>query len=29
MIDREALDWAVEEVRAVFAQLGDGLKRAA
>ena len=29
VIDREALDWAVEEVRAVFAQLGDGLKRAA
>jgi len=29
VIDREALDWAVEEVRAVFAQLGDGLRRAA
>ena len=29
VIDREALDWAVEEVRAVFAQFGDGLKRAA
>jgi len=29
MIDRETLDWAVEEVRAVFAELGDGLKRAA
>ncbi len=29
VIDRDALDWAVEEVRAVFAQLGDGLKRAA
>ena len=29
VIDREALDWAVEEVRAVFAELGDGLKRAA
>src|SRR5580765_3296539 len=28
-IDRETLDWAVEEVRAVFAELGDGLKRAA
>jgi ornithine--oxo-acid transaminase len=29
VIDRDALDWAVEEVRAVFAELGDGLKRAA
>ncbi len=29
VIDRNALDWAVEEVRAVFAELGDGLKRAA
>ncbi|HYR00692.1 MAG TPA: ornithine--oxo-acid transaminase [Casimicrobiaceae bacterium] len=29
VIDREALDWAVEEVRAVFAELGDGLRRAA
>ena len=29
VIDRESLDWAVEEVRAVFAELGDGLKRAA
>jgi len=28
-IDRETLDWAVEEVRAVFAELGDGLRRAA
>jgi ornithine--oxo-acid transaminase len=28
-IDRQTLDWAVEEVRAVFAELGDGLKRAA
>jgi len=28
-IDAETLDWAVEEVRAVFAELGDGLKRAA
>lgn len=28
-IDRETLDWAVEEVRAVFMELGDGLKRAA
>ena len=28
-IERETLDWAVEEVRAVFAELGDGLKRAA
>jgi len=28
-IDSETLDWAVEEVRAVFAELGDGLKRAA
>jgi len=28
-IDRETIDWAVEEVRAVFAELGDGLKRAA
>ena len=25
-IDRETLDWAVEEVRAVFAELGDGLQ---
>jgi ornithine--oxo-acid transaminase len=29
VIEREALDWAVEEVRAVFAELGDGLRRAA
>jgi ornithine--oxo-acid transaminase len=29
VIEREALEWAVEEVRAVFAELGDGLKRAA
>jgi ornithine--oxo-acid transaminase len=29
VIERDALDWAVEEVRAVFAGLGDGLKRAA
>jgi ornithine--oxo-acid transaminase len=29
VIDRETLDWAFEEVRAVFAELGDGLKRAA
>jgi len=28
-IDRDAIDWAVEEVRAVFAELGDGLRRAA
>jgi ornithine--oxo-acid transaminase len=28
-IGRETLDWAVDEVRAVFAELGDGLKRAA
>ena len=28
-IDRETLDWAVEEVRAVFVELGGGLKRAA
>ncbi len=28
-IERETIDWAVEEVRAVFAELGDGLKRAA
>jgi len=28
-IDRETLDWAVEEVRAVFTELGDGLRRAA
>ncbi len=28
VIERDALDWAVEEVRAVFAGLGDGLKRA-
>ncbi len=29
VIDRDAIDWAVEEVRAVFAELGDGLRRAA
>jgi ornithine--oxo-acid transaminase len=29
VIDREALDWAVEEVRAVFVELGGGLMRAA
>jgi ornithine--oxo-acid transaminase len=28
-IERETLDWALEETRAVFAELGDGLKRAA
>jgi ornithine--oxo-acid transaminase len=28
-VERSALDWAVEEVRAVFAELGDGMKRAA
>jgi ornithine--oxo-acid transaminase len=28
-IERDTLDWAVEEVRAVFAELGDGLRRAA
>jgi ornithine--oxo-acid transaminase len=28
VIDRESLGWAIEEVRAVFAELGDGLKRA-
>ena len=28
-IDRETLDWAVEEVRAVFIELGGGLRRAA
>jgi ornithine--oxo-acid transaminase len=28
-IERETLDWAVEETRAVFAELGDGLRRAA
>ena len=28
-IDRETLDWAVEEVRAVFMELGGGLRRAA
>jgi ornithine--oxo-acid transaminase len=28
-IDRETLDWAVEEVRAVFLELGGGLRRAA
>jgi ornithine--oxo-acid transaminase len=28
-IERETLDWAVEEVRAVFVELGDGLRRAA
>ncbi len=28
-IDRETLDWAVEEVRAVFVELGGGMKRAA
>ncbi len=29
VIERDALDWAVEEVRAVFAGLGDGLRRVA
>jgi len=29
VIDRDAIDWSVEEVRAVFAELGDGLRRAA
>jgi ornithine--oxo-acid transaminase len=29
VIERETIDWAFEEVRAVFAELGDGLKRAA
>ncbi len=28
-IDRETIDWAVEEVRAVFVELGGGLRRAA
>jgi len=28
-IDRATLDWAVEEVRAVFMELGGGLRRAA
>jgi ornithine--oxo-acid transaminase len=28
-IERDAIDWAVEEVRAVFTELGDGLRRAA
>ena len=28
-IDRETLDWAVEEVRAVFVELGGGVRRAA
>jgi ornithine--oxo-acid transaminase len=28
-IERDTLDWAVEEVRAVFVELGGGLKRAA
>jgi ornithine--oxo-acid transaminase len=28
-IDRETLDWAVEEVRAVFVELGGGLRHAA
>ena len=28
-IDRETLEWAVEEVRAVFVELGGGLRRAA
>ncbi len=28
-IERSAIDWAVEEVRAVFAEIGDGMKRAA
>jgi ornithine--oxo-acid transaminase len=28
-IPRDAIDWSVEEVRAVFAELGDGLRRAA
>jgi acetylornithine/succinyldiaminopimelate/putrescine aminotransferase len=29
VIDRDAIDWAVEEVRAVFAELGGGLRCAA
>ena len=29
VIDRDAIDWAVEEVRAVFAELGGGLRHAA
>ena len=29
MIDRETIDWAVEEVRAVFVQLGGGIRHAA
>jgi ornithine--oxo-acid transaminase len=29
MIEREEIDWAVEQVRAVFAELGTGMRRAA
>jgi ornithine--oxo-acid transaminase len=28
-ITREEIDWAVERVRAVFAELGNGMRRAA
>src|SRR5206468_8520965 len=28
-IDREEIDWAVEQVRAVFTELGKGMRRAA
>jgi len=29
VIDREQLDWAIEQVRAVFRELGKGLRKAA
>jgi ornithine--oxo-acid transaminase len=29
VVERADLDWAVEQVRAVFAELGDGMRRAA
>ena len=29
VIDREQIDWAVEQVRAVFDELGTGLRKAA
>jgi ornithine--oxo-acid transaminase len=28
-ITREEIDWAVEQVRAVFTELGKGMRRAA
>ena len=29
MIEKAEIDWAVEQVRAVFAELGTGMRRAA